>query len=127
MEDAKSPQEVMEDAECQTCKNRKYQDGSDDPGVSFKTATNVAPELAASAVRGHEQEHVVRERSSTPAYRRRFIHRRHRSGLSPGHWTDRLSARSSVLIGGPVLKGAGKEEILQTLGGVEGVLTVVEA
>ena len=58
-EEVKSPQEVMEDAECQTCKNRKYQDGSDDPGVSFKTATNVAPEQAASAVRGHEQEHVV--------------------------------------------------------------------
>ncbi|MCH5185236.1 MAG: hypothetical protein J1F64_03835, partial [Oscillospiraceae bacterium] len=46
---------------CQTCKNRKYQDGSDDPGVSFKTAQGVAPEEAASAVRGHEAEHVRRE------------------------------------------------------------------
>ncbi len=62
-EEAKSPQEVMEDAECQTCKERKYQDGSDDPGVSFKTPTNVAPEQAAAAVRGHEQEHVVREQA----------------------------------------------------------------
>lgn len=62
-EEAKSPREVMEEAECQTCKNRKYQDGSDDPGVSFKTATNVAPEQAAAAVRGHEQEHVVREQA----------------------------------------------------------------
>lgn len=62
-EEVKSPQEVMEEAECQTCKNRKYQDGSNDPGVSFKTATNVAPELAAAAVRGHENEHVVRERA----------------------------------------------------------------
>ena len=62
-EETKSPQEVMEESECQTCKNRKYQDGSDDPGVSFKTATNVAPEQAAAAVRGHEQEHVVRERA----------------------------------------------------------------
>ena len=62
-EESKTPQEVMEESECQTCKNRKYQDGSDDPGVSFKTATNVAPEQAASAVRGHEQEHVVRERA----------------------------------------------------------------
>ena len=53
----------MEDAECQTCKERKYQDGSDDPGVSFKTPTNVAPEQAAAAVRGHEQEHVVREQA----------------------------------------------------------------
>ena len=62
-EGSKSPREVMEESECQTCKNRKYQDGSDDPGVSFKTATNVAPEQAAAAVRGHEQEHVVREQA----------------------------------------------------------------
>lgn len=59
----KSAQEVMAEGECQTCRERKYQDGSDDPGVSFKTPTNVAPELAASAVRGHEQEHVVREQA----------------------------------------------------------------
>ena len=43
---------------CQTCANRKYQDGSDE-NVSFKSATNIAPEAAASAVRGHEQEHVA--------------------------------------------------------------------
>ncbi|MBQ8518146.1 MAG: hypothetical protein IJ455_00900 [Agathobacter sp.] len=44
--------------ECETCANRKYQDGSDE-NVSFKSATNIAPEAAASAVRGHEQEHVA--------------------------------------------------------------------
>lgn len=44
--------------QCQTCANRKYQDGSDE-NVSFKSATNIAPEAAASAVRGHEQEHVA--------------------------------------------------------------------
>ncbi len=49
--------------ECQSCKNRKYQDGSDDPGVSFKTAQSVSPERAASAVRGHEAEHVRRNRA----------------------------------------------------------------
>lgn len=49
--------------ECQTCKNRKYKDGSDDPGVSFKTATRVSPERAAFAVRSHEMEHVGRERA----------------------------------------------------------------
>lgn len=43
--------------ECQTCKNRKYKDGSDEM-VSFKTAQHVSPESAASAVRAHEQEHV---------------------------------------------------------------------
>ena len=72
-EHAKTPQEVMEEAECQTCKNRKYQDGSDDPGVSFKTATNVAPEQAAAAVRGHEQEHVVREQAKAQREDRKVV------------------------------------------------------
>lgn len=72
-EDAKSPQEVMEDAECQTCKKRKYQDGSDDPGVSFKSPTNIAPEAAASAVRGHENEHVVRERAKAESEDRKVV------------------------------------------------------
>jgi hypothetical protein len=72
-EDSKSPQETMEESECQTCKNRKYQDGSDDPGVSFKTATNVAPEQAASAVRGHEQEHVVREQAKAQREDRKVV------------------------------------------------------
>ncbi len=49
--------------ECQTCKNRKYQDGSDDPGVSFKTPTKISPENASSAVRGHEMEHVTRNKA----------------------------------------------------------------
>ena len=44
-------------AECETCKNRKYQDGSDEM-VSFKSATHISPQSAASAVRSHEQEHV---------------------------------------------------------------------
>lgn len=43
--------------ECQTCKNRKYQDGSDEM-VSFKSPQHVSPEAAATAVRAHEQEHV---------------------------------------------------------------------
>ena len=72
-EDSKSPQETMEESECQTCKNRKYQDGSDDPGVSFKTATNVAPEQAAAAVRGHEQEHVVREQAKAQREDRKVV------------------------------------------------------
>ena len=45
--------------ECQTCKNRKYQDGSNDPGVSFKTPTRISPERAAFAIRSHEMEHVA--------------------------------------------------------------------
>ena len=73
LNEAKSPQEVIEEAECQTCKERKYQDGSDDPGVSFKTPTNVAPEQAASAVRGHENEHVVREQAEARREDRRVV------------------------------------------------------
>lgn len=55
--------EEKQDGECQTCKNRKYQDESDDPGVSFKSAQTIAKGAVAAAVRGHEQEHVVRERA----------------------------------------------------------------
>ncbi len=45
-------------AECQTCKNRKYKDGSDEM-VSFKSASHISPEASASRVRAHEQEHVT--------------------------------------------------------------------
>lgn len=43
--------------ECETCKERKYQDGSDEM-VSFKAAAHISPEASAAAVRSHEQEHV---------------------------------------------------------------------
>ncbi|MDE5782449.1 MAG: hypothetical protein K2I03_13390 [Lachnospiraceae bacterium] len=42
---------------CETCENRKYQDGSDEM-VSFKSAAHIDPDNAGSAVRAHEQEHV---------------------------------------------------------------------
>ncbi len=54
----KSPGRKSSPAECETCKNRKYQDGSDEM-VSFKSATPISPQSAASAVRSHEQEHVA--------------------------------------------------------------------
>lgn len=44
-------------AECETCKNRKYQDGSDEM-VSFKAAGHIDPGNAAAVVMSHEQEHV---------------------------------------------------------------------
>lgn len=44
--------------ECQTCKNRKYTDGSNEM-VSFKSPTHISPESAGAAVRSHEQEHVT--------------------------------------------------------------------
>lgn len=66
-------QKTSEEAECTTCKERKYQDGSDDPGVSFKSPTHIAPDQSASAVRGHELEHVVRERAKAQSEGRRVI------------------------------------------------------
>lgn len=44
-------------AECKTCKERKYQDGSDEM-VSFKSASHISPEASGAKVRAHEQEHV---------------------------------------------------------------------
>lgn len=71
--EGESPAESVEKAECQTCKNRQYQDGSDDPGVSFKTATKLSPDEAATAVRSHEQEHVVRERAKAQREGRKVV------------------------------------------------------
>jgi hypothetical protein len=44
--------------ECQSCENRKYQDGSNE-NVSFKAPTNIDPSAAGNAVRAHEGEHVA--------------------------------------------------------------------
>ena len=66
-------QKAAEDAECQTCKERTYQDGSDDAGVSFKTPTHISPDQAASAVKGHEMEHVLRERAAAKREDRRVV------------------------------------------------------
>lgn len=65
--------EAAEEGKCETCEKRKYQDGSDDPGVSFKTPTNIKPEQAAAAVRGHEMEHVVREQAAAKREGRKVV------------------------------------------------------
>ena len=44
--------------ECETCKNRRYQDGSDEM-VSFKTPGKISPEESFAKVSAHEQEHVT--------------------------------------------------------------------
>lgn len=53
----KAPGKKSSPEDCETCKKRKYQDGSDEM-VSFKSAAHISPESAASRVRAHEQEHV---------------------------------------------------------------------
>lgn len=55
--DVKAPGRTSAPSECETCKNRKYQDGSDEM-VSFKSAAHISPEASGARVRGHEQEHV---------------------------------------------------------------------
>ena len=70
---AEGAQAAAEEGKCQTCEERKYQDESDDMGVSFQTATNIAPEQVASAVRGHENEHVVREQAKAQREDRRVV------------------------------------------------------
>lgn len=47
------------DGECQTCKHRRYQDESNDPGVSYQTPTKLGNNVA-MAVSAHEHEHVAR-------------------------------------------------------------------
>ncbi len=46
-------------SECQTCKNRKYVDGSNDMNVSFKSPANISPQASFAAVSAHEGEHVA--------------------------------------------------------------------
>lgn len=60
-------------AVCQTCSERKYQDGSDDPGVSFKTPAHIAPGNSAAAVSAHEQEHVGHEQAKAQQEDRKII------------------------------------------------------
>lgn len=57
-DEVKKPGRKSSPAECETCKNRKYQDGSDEGNVSFKSPSHISPESAAAKVRAHENEHV---------------------------------------------------------------------
>ena len=45
--------------ECESCKNRMYQDGSNESDVSFKAPGHIAPSASASTVMAHEQQHVA--------------------------------------------------------------------
>jgi len=54
-----SPGRKSSPAECQTCKSRKYVDGSDEADVSFKAPGHIDPAASASTVMAHEMEHVA--------------------------------------------------------------------
>ena len=59
--------------ECKTCKNRSYQDVSDDPSVSFQSATHIDPGQAAARVLAHEHEHVSNEQARADREGRQII------------------------------------------------------
>lgn len=50
------------DCQCETCRSRRYKDDSEDSAVSFQSASKMTPSQASYRVRGHEMEHVRRER-----------------------------------------------------------------
>lgn len=59
--------------ECETCRNRRYQDDSNDSGVSFQSPTRLDPASAGARVRGHEMEHVRREKVKADEDGRRIV------------------------------------------------------
>lgn len=54
-----SSAKVKPAAECGTCQNRKYVDGSNENNVSFKTPGVIRPEESYAKVSSHEREHVA--------------------------------------------------------------------
>ncbi len=60
--------------ECETCRNRRYQDRSDDPTVSFQIPTSVSREGAYEAVVSHENEHVQHEQARAQATGRKVVY-----------------------------------------------------
>ncbi len=67
------PAQSAKEGRCETCEKRKYQDGSDDPSVSFQMPTRIDPDMAASAVRSHEMEHVFHEQAQAQQENRKVI------------------------------------------------------
>ena len=59
--------------ECETCRKRRYQDDSNDSGVSFQSPTRLDPAVAGARVRGHEMEHVRREKAKADKDGRRIV------------------------------------------------------
>ena len=69
----RSVAQIASDQECQTCKNRRYVDVSDDPSVSFQTPTHISPGQSAAAVSSHEGEHVANEQAKADQEGREII------------------------------------------------------
>ena len=69
----KAAEDVFKTTECQTCKNRKYQDSSSDPSVSFQAPTHINPNQAGAAVASHEAEHVAHEQVKAEKEDRKIV------------------------------------------------------
>ena len=91
-----------ENGECETCANRKYQDGSDDPGVSFKTASKVTGN-AEAAVRAHENEHVTHNRAEASREDKEIVYQsvRIKHGICPECGTSYVSGGETVTVTRP--------------------------
>lgn len=59
--------------DCEKCSSRKYVDGSDDAGVSFKTPQHISPSQSAATVMSHEREHYNRETTSAETENKEIV------------------------------------------------------
>ena len=80
-------------AECQTCKERKYMDQSNEGDVSFQAPTHIAPGQAAAKVMSHEREHVQNAVAEGQKENKRLVSVRTRERIfknrsMPGVWKD---------------------------------------
>lgn len=63
----------VKQVECQTCKNRKYVDGSNESDVSFKAPGHIDPGQSYATVMSHEQEHMSNARQKTSGSDARLV------------------------------------------------------
>lgn len=88
-----------DDGKCETCENRKYQDVSDDPGVSFKTASKASGN-AEAAVRAHEYEHVSHNQAQAAQDDKEIVYQsvRIKHGICPECGASYVSGGETVTV-----------------------------
>ena len=91
--------EEEDDGKCETCENRKYQDGSDDPGVSFKNASKINGS-AEAAVRAHEYEHVSHNQAEAAREDKEIVYQsvRIKHGICPECGTSYVAGGETVTV-----------------------------
>lgn len=88
-----------ENGECETCANRKYQDESNDPSVSFKSASKISGN-AEAAVRSHENEHVTRNQAKAEREDKEVVYQsvRIKRGICPECGTSYVSGGETITV-----------------------------